>query len=509
MGWQAALGLDGPRADGRIAVSGDRYDGFRHHSASQRDSVHANAAFRVGATFVSRSFASWTDQAFDIPTVVPKDRVYSNPRGVMGDGTSGQDLLLNVYRRDPQRAARQLRIANRSQWGASDSRQEVGLSWQTTDDAFNNQTSITATDSRTSRAQWQLEREKGAADFRLALAWARSDMDRSLYATSPQNGRRLQRFGEFDLRAGDVGVQSDLRWRVDAAWSLSGSLLWNDVARKARNILDGASLNQSWTDVGGKIGVNWRQNANVRWYANVSINREFPTFWEIVSATVAANNPAQATAELVKLDAQRAATLELGGQGRIGNKEQLMWDVAVYHSRIEDELIATTDSNGIKVGTYNYDGGTRHQGIEAGVSGHLRLGSGVLTHRTAWTVSHFRFRGGAFGGNQIAGIPRHLISTELLYCLGAWGAGPNLRWQPVSSYIDHANTRGATQDSYALLGFKVEYQSNGWNAYAQLENLTDERYASSYVIRDRATAEQPGYLPGNGRSLSAGITYRF
>jgi iron complex outermembrane receptor protein len=45
--------------------------------------------------------------------------------------------------------------------------------------------------------------------------------------------------------------------------------------------------------------------------------------------------------------------------------------------------------------------------------------------------------------------------------------------------------------------------------YLQADNVTDRRYASSYAIRNQATAAQPGYLPGLGRSLTAGLTYRF
>ena len=41
------------------------------------------------------------------------------------------------------------------------------------------------------------------------------------------------------------------------------------------------------------------------------------------------------------------------------------------------------------------------------------------------------------------------------------------------------------------------------------ENLTDRRYASSFAIRNQATAAQPGYLPGVGRSVTVGMRYKF
>lgn len=45
----------------------------------------------------------------------------------MGEGASPQDALLNVYRRDPRRAAEQWRVANRSRWNSNAGQQEVGV----------------------------------------------------------------------------------------------------------------------------------------------------------------------------------------------------------------------------------------------------------------------------------------------------------------------------------------------------------------------------------------------
>lgn len=80
---------------------------------------------------------------------------------------------------------------------------------------------------------------------------------------------------------------------------------------------------------------------------------------------------------------------------------------------------------------------------------------------------------------------------------------------PRATPIDHANTAGSTQDSYALLGLQLQWQQGPWMAYLMAENLTDRRYASSFAIRNQATAAQPGYLPGVGRSVTVGMRYKF
>src|SRR3990167_1336595 len=343
-----------------------------------------------------------------------------------------------------------------------------------------------------------------------AVSWATSAMERDLYANNPANGQRLQRFGAYDLDASNLQALAAADWRLAPGWTLLGSLQWSQLTRDAASRSTAAQLDQQWNFATPKIGLNWAATPTTRLWANLSRSQEAPTFWEIVSATVAPNSPATASAELVRLKMQSATTLELGGQGRWGEGAQaLHWTAAVYRSVLADELISTTDANGIRVGTYNYRGGTRHQGIEAGLSGSQRLGAGAVDFRAAWTYSDFRFRGGEYAGKQIAGVPRHLISAEALYRLGAWRFGPSLRWMPVSTPTDHANTPGAEQEAYALLGLKLEWREGPWAVFLQADNVTDRRYASSYAVRNRTTAAQPGYLPGLGRSVTAGLTYQF
>ncbi|MGP1629687.1 MAG: TonB-dependent receptor family protein [Giesbergeria sp.] len=513
-GAQAAVGAVGERFDARVSVSSDRYDGYRHHSDSRRDSLQANVGFQGEGGFENRTYLTWTDLAFHIPNVVPKDRIYSDPRGVMGDGNTPQDKLLNVYHRDPRRAATQLRLANRSRWGNDTLRQEVGVYWQDTDDLFNNMTSHTVTSSRTTGVQWQANGRPsgsvGALGWRTALSWADSAMQRDLYATNPVNGQQMQRFGSYDLGAQNLQALAAVDWRLAPDWTLLGSMQWSYITRDAQSRDSGAQLDQDWSFATPKIGVNWAATPTTRLWANASRSQEAPTFWEIVSATVAPNSPAKAQAELVRLKMQRATTLEVGGAGQWGEgASALHWTAAVYRSVLDDELISTTDANGIKVGTYNYQGGTRHQGVELGLSGSQTMGVGALDYRASWTYSDFRFRGGEYAGKQIAGVPRQLINAEVLYRMGAWRFGPNVRWMPVSTPTDHANTPGAEQDAYALLGLKLEWRDGPLAVYVQADNVTDRRYASAYAIRNRATAAQPGFLQGLGRSFTAGLSYQF
>lgn len=507
-----AKGFEGEQLDGRFSFGYDKSDGYRHHSASERSSLQGNLGFRRG-TFENRTFLSYTDLKFDIPQPLPKARMYDDPTSVLGDGDSQFDRVNNVYLRDPHRDTTQFRLANRSYWGTERLNQTAGIYWQHTDDDFTNPQVANLTNSDTYGLQWQLAGQMGRVDYRMALDWQRSNMDRDLVAVDPANGRRLQRFGAYDLRAENRSAMIGVNWHLTPAFSVVGDLKYSDAVRDARERNSGQTLNQDWQFASPKLGVIWQPAASQRWYANISRSNEAPTFWEIVNGEVPAPmNPATARTSMSELDLQRAITYEAGGDGTVTlSGHDLRWSVSVYRSMVKDELMSVSTLNGTPAGTYNYGGRTRHQGIEAGLAGTLPApGTGLIDYRVAYTLSDFRFRSGEYQGNRIAGVPRHLLSAEIMYRVGGWRLGPNLRWVISDTETNHANTPGTQQKAYALLGFKVAYQYDAhWSAYLTADNLTDKTYASSYAIRNTATPEMPIFLPGNGRAFSAGLEYRF
>ncbi|MET0262555.1 MAG: TonB-dependent receptor, partial [Rariglobus sp.] len=120
--------------------------------------------------------------------------------------------------------------------------------------------------------------------------------------------------------------------------------------------------------------------------------------------------------------------------------------------------------------------------------------------------------------NRIAGVAPHLVRGELLFELkSGWYIGPTFEWVPVKSYVDHANTLSA--DPYALLGFKFGRRTDkGLSWFVEAKNLTDETYAATTgVVMDSRIipgfgdllANQRQFSPGDGRSVFAGIEYRF
>jgi iron complex outermembrane recepter protein len=186
---------------------------------------------------------------------------------------------------------------------------------------------------------------------------------------------------------------------------------------------------------------------------------------------------------------------------------------------VRDELLSIRLPD-TSTGTLNVDQ-TTHRGVELGLAADL-LGTAWtatpehrLVLRGAWTYGDFRFDNDVPGvpnsdGNRIAGIAPHLLRGELLWeHRSGWYAGPTAEWVPVKSFIDHANTFSA--DPYALLGAKLGYRAaRGWAFFIEGKNLLDETYAATHgVILNAAGTDQAQFLPGDGRSVFAGVEYRF
>lgn len=519
--WQVALGAASAESglDARVSFSGERYRGFRHHSDGQRKSVQANAGWHGAGGLESRLWLGWTDLGYRIAGPLPPGRAYGDPSQVLGDGNTPRDRLLNLYQRNPHRNARQWRAASRTSWGGERLRHELGLWWQHTDVQEQNMVRAALWSARTHGVQWQSFFTPSAAwRWRLAAAWERSDTGRDFHSIQPRTGALLQRFGSFDLMAENARASAGLDVDVAPGWTLTADLRITRSRRNAQSRTSAAAQRQSWRYATPKAGLIWRPRADLRLFANLSRSHEAPTFTDLVTGSVAANNPARAATALARLGMQRATTVEAGAEGRLGGPGQAWdarWQLALYRSAIRGELLRTADASGLQASTRNYAGGTRHQGLEAGMEGRLRLHGlpegwpgGAFDWRAAWTWSDYRFRGGPLAGKRIAGAPRHFIQAELLWRAGGWRAGPTLLWQPLNEYVDHANTPGYAQRRYALLGLRAEYRRGPWHVQVRGENLTGRRYVSTFVVADRANPNI-NLFPGSGRSVTVSVSREF
>jgi iron complex outermembrane receptor protein len=260
------------------------------------------------------------------------------------------------------------------------------------------------------------------------------------------------------------------------------------------------TYDDSYANIAPSLGL-LHEKDGIQWFAGISRSFEPPSFSEAVTNDIAR-------------DAQTANTIEAGTRG---TRSFAKWDATVYYSQVKDELLTLTDPVTFVSTTKNADD-TIHYGIELGAELDLLGTSWIqenaahrLVFRTAYTYGSFEFDGDpTYGDNRIAGLPPHLVRGELLWeNAQGYYVGPTFEWVPVKSFIDHHNTFAA--DPYALLGFKFGRRvSEGISWFVEAKNLTDEVHAATHGVIDNAGGgDQRQFLPGDGRSIFAGLEWTF
>lgn len=502
------------RWDYYLNITTDSADGSRHFSESERTSIAGNIGVDITDTISNRTFIQWSDSFFQIPFVVPKARALEDPELIMGDGNTLLDNLLNVYNRKPHRDSQVNRIANKTRLSQGNIIHEVNVVYQQVDDVFADPLMHNITESDDLGFEYALTVQDNYItnndEFFLSITANTSDMSRAYVATDPADGSILQTFGNLNLDASNVIVAT--QWQAELAnnWQLVAAAQFvnstRDISDKAGNT---HHQDKSYDSINPKLGLIYQAFDDVRFFANVSSTSEAPTYWELVSASVSPKNAAMAKITLNDLNAQNSTTLEIGSSGSIN---QTQWNLALYRSDVDDELISIVSDFAVNGQTSNYSDSTIHQGIELeiiqGISNDLFAKGDSLSTKLVYNYSDFYFDDGKYDGKQIAGIPEHMAQWELRYQSGGFYIAPSVKWQIDDTPIDHANNQ--FQDSYTLLSIQMAYQVNKQlKIYFDGQNLTNETYQTSYVIRGFSAEQQPSFLPGFSTTYSLGLNYTF
>jgi len=514
IGASAQLAGESKNYDYYFNAATDSADGYRNFSESERNSLSGNIGFNITDTISNRTFIQWSDSYFQIPFVVPKARALENPKLIMGDGDTPLDNLLNVYNRKPHRDSQINRIANKTRISQENIIHEINIVYQQIDDIFTDPLMHNVTESKDMGFEYAFSAQDDYIsdndEFFLSVTANKSDMSRAYVANNPANGDMLQTFANLDFDASNLIVAAQWQAQLTDNWQLvSAAQFVNSTRDTSDNTGSNNTQNQSYDSINPKLGLIYQASADLRFFANISKTSEAPTYWELVSASVSPKNPAMAKVQLNDLDAQSSATLEVGSSSTIN---QTQWNIALYRSHVDDELISIVSDFAVNGQTSNYQDNTVHQGLELeiiqNISDNLFGQGDTLSSKLVYNYSDFYFDGGKYKGNQIAGIPEHMAQVELRYQNGDFYIAPSIKWQIDDTPIDHSNNQ--FQDSYALVSLQMAYQVNKQlKLYFDGQNLTDKIYQTSYVIRGFSAVQQPSFLPGFGRSVSVGINYIF
>jgi iron complex outermembrane receptor protein len=240
------------------------------------------------------------------------------------------------------------------------------------------------------------------------------------------------------------------------------------------------------------LGVNWRAQPNLSFYASAARGFETPTFNEI------AYRPGGQTGLNFALKPAKSTHAELGAKWRANDALRL--DAALFNISTKDEIVVLTNTGGRS--TFQNATRTQRKGIELAASADL---AAAISITAAATVLDATYQDGFFtctatpcaaanvpvpSGNRIPGIARTSAYVE-----GAWRVNDAVKLSAEvrnsgKVFVNDLNTDAAPAYTVFNLALQGSYKDGPWllKPVLRIDNVANKKYAGSVIVND-----------GNGR----------
>ncbi len=279
--------------------------------------------------------------------------------------------------------------------------------------------------------------------------------------------------------------------KFDVIAGIRYAKVWNDLYTDDGFMLNDYSAALDDDVTVGSIGLNFKQNANIRWYAKIDQNYRFA---KVEEHTNTVNYPG------VGLKNQTGISYEAGAQV---NHKNYLASVSLYQMDLNDEI--SFDSFGYA--NLNIDK-TRRSGVS--------LSSEVFLN-SLWSIGgNYDFvdseiTAGPNKNNQLPEVPE-----QRLRLFANFYPLPDLSMKLDGVYTgeryyggDFSNTY-EKMSSYTVFNVSGNYQVDNWSVTARINNLLDKKYSEYGAIGyDQFYMPKPAEFTAPQRNLWVGVKYSF
>ena len=486
-----SAGTSSDRVDAWAAISTDTSDGDRDHADRRSLRFHGNVGLTLTDNITTRFYGSYNNIDQEIPGSLTMVQALTTPRQASPGNIVG----------DNARDIDSIRLQNRTSFDFGATKLDVG--------AFLNVKSLyhpifqVIDQKAVDRGLFaRLDYDSGPFSFTVGGEARFGDVKSKRFINVA--GDRGALTFEADQDARTTSLYGEMRYRPIENLSLIVGGIYADGYREQQTVFNSSAGpldirgRADFDEFSPKFGIIYEATPDIQFYANYSRSAEFPGFIELAQIS-----------SFVPIDAQTAWTAEIGTRGTVGIAS---WDVSLYRSEIDGELLQFTVAQDIPASTFNA-GETLHQGIEAG----LTLKPLPWLHiRQVYQYSDFRFRDDAqYGNNRLPVVPRHVYRGEIRFGTDAMHLAPNIEWLPQGAFADYRNT--TRTKGYALLGITAGAKlTDSIDIFVDARNLTDKKAIGDISAAIDATLANPFtgqaasiYNPVERRAVFGGIRARF
>lgn len=504
--------------DARLSASHMEVDGFRPHSAAQRDLGQARLGWQNDTDRVVVQVGAY-DQPADDPLGLTRADFNTDPYQ-----TAVQATQFNTRKtaRQTQVGASWRHLFGADALGGVLRESQVALysgdrsvtQWQAIPAATQGNPrhggGVVDFDRAYSGVDARLRWGLGPVELVTGVAQERQQDDRRGYENFTGTGAsqvlgvtgKLRRDEQNTATSRDVYTQAE--WAFNPEWVASAGVRSGKVSMRARDAYlsngdDSGDLSFSYTNP--VAGLRWQAlkegSRSLQVHASAARGFEAPTLGEL------AYKPDASAGFNTALKPQVSRQFELGLKYR---EPALGVDAVVFDTRVSDELATLSNSGGRS--TFQNVGATQRRGLE--LAGRWEPARGWRTQAAlTWLDATYRdaFKACAGtpcttptvdvpAGNRIAGTQARSAWAELAWRDGAWGEFA-LEARGVGRVaVNDSNSDFAAGYGLAALRWSQQWslgQAQRLELTARIDNLADRVYAGSVIVGD-----------GNGRYFEAG-----
>jgi iron complex outermembrane receptor protein len=307
------------------------------------------------------------------------------------------------------------------------------------------------------------------------------------------------------------GLYLQGEWRPAERWSLLAGLRHTRVSFESTDYFiapgngnDSGSVDYSRTTP--TAGVTYRLSPSVNAYANIGKGFETPTFAEL------AYRPTGGTGLNFALRPALSLHREIGIKSKLG--ETMRLNLAVFRIDVTDEIVVATNAGGRS--SFKNASETQRDGAELAWEGKFPRG---FEAALAYTMLDARFTQpfttvvGApavpvtvNAGSRLPGVPANSLYGELVWRHAASGfhAGAEFRHNS-KIYVNDRNSEWA--DAYTVWNLRAGFEQRGRNwrvtEFVRVNNISDKEYIGSVIVGE---ANGRYYEPAPGRNWLAGVS---
>jgi iron complex outermembrane receptor protein len=484
------------RGDLFFSLSGSVSDGFRDHADQENIKFNTNFAVNITDRIETRFYFTLNDIELELPGSVNLQSALETPRASRP----------TVFTSDQHRDIESYRLSNKTTIDLGGGNLLAMGAYWTDKDLFHPITPFVGVIDQQSTNYGAFV--QGSGTFKIA-----GHLNRFRLGVTNQNGMTDARvftniggqsgalLADADQSAINIVAYGENHFYITPELAVVTGLQYVWSNRDVDDhVMPTESDSDSYDSVNPRLGILYQPLETVQFFGNFTKSFEPPDFSNLTQS---------GTSGFVKLDAQKAWTIEIGSRGQYG---LVSWDITLYRAWLEDELLKFTPGADIPATTFNAKD-TVHQGLEVGLdfqlARNLICDGDSLKWLNAYTYSHFFFDNDAqFGDNYIPGQPPHHYQSELRYDHGDdWFVAVNM---DVASRADVDFMNTFTAPGYTTFGFKTGYEVNkSISLFVTGRNLTDEGFVSNFSTAIAATSATALFYGGDGRRFFGGATIKF